>query len=87
MITACCIELRLQEMTMNEKLTMIGLIFFNIYRLNQVIKQQDEMTEELKALRSNNDVLKQKYEKDTQNLETQVFTLKKKLAEVRFLWH
>ena len=85
MITACCIELRLQEMTMNEKLTMIGLIFFNIYRLNQVIKQQDEMTEELKALRSNNDVLKQKYEKDTQNLETQVFTLKKKLAEVRFL--
>ena len=87
MITACCIELRLQEMTMNEKLIMIGLIFFNIYRLNQVIKQQDEMTEELKALRSNNDVLKQKYEKDTQNLETQVFTLKKKLAEVRFLWH
>ena len=85
MITACCIELRLQEMTMNEKLTMIGLIFFNIYRLNQVIKQQDEMTEELKTLRSNNDVLKQKYEKDTQNLETQVFTLKKKLAEVRFL--
>ena len=85
MITACCIELRLQEMTMNEKLTMIGLIFFNIYRLNQVIKQQDEMTEELKALRSNNDVLKQKYEKDTQNLETQVFTLKKKLAEVRCL--
>ena len=85
MITACCIELRLQEMTMNEKLTMIGLIFFNIYRLNQVIKQQDEMTEELKALRSNNDVLKQNYEKDTQNLETQVFTLKKKLAEVRFL--
>ena len=87
MITACCIELRLQEMTMNEKLTMIGLIFFNIYRLNQVIKQQDEMTDELKALRSNNDLLKQKYEKDTQNLETQVFTLKKKLAEVRFLWH
>ena len=85
MITACCIELRLQEMTMNEKLTMIGLIFFNIYRLNQVIKQQDEMTDELKALRSNNDLLKQKYEKDTQNLETQVFTLKKKLAEVRFL--
>ena len=84
MITACCIELRLQEMTMNEKLTMIGLIFFNIYRLNQVIKQQDEMTDELKALRSNNDLLKQKYEKDTQNLETQVFTLKKKLAEVRF---
>ena len=69
----------------NEKLTMIGLIFFNIYRLNQVIKQQDEMTDELKALRSNNDLLKQKYEKDTQNLETQVFTLKKKLAEVRFL--
>ena len=85
MITACCIELRLQEMTMNEKLIMIGLIFFNIYRLNQVIKQQDEMTDELKALRSNNDLLKQKYEKDTQNLETQVFTLKKKLAEVRFL--
>ena len=85
MITACCIELRLQEMTMNEKLTMIGLIFFNIYRLNQVIKQQDEMTDELKALRSNNDLLKQKYEKDTQNLETQVFTLKKKLAEVRCL--
>ena len=85
MITACCIELRAQEMTMNEKLTMIGLIFFNIYRLNQVIKQQDEMTDELKALRSNNDLLKQKYEKDTQNLETQVFTLKKKLAEVRFL--
>ena len=85
MITACCIELRVQEMTMNEKLTMIGLIFFNIYRLNQVIKQQDEMTDELKALRSNNDLLKQKYEKDTQNLETQVFTLKKKLAEVRFL--
>ena len=85
MITACCIELRLQEMTMNEKLTMIGLIFFNIYRLNQVIKQQDEMTDELKALRSNNDLLKKKYEKDTQNLETQVFTLKKKLAEVRFL--
>ena len=85
MITACCIELRLQGMTMNEKLTMIGLIFFNIYRLNQVIKQQDEMTDELKALRSNNDLLKQKYEKDTQNLETQVFTLKKKLAEVRFL--
>ena len=85
MITACCIELRVQEMTMNEKLTMIGLIFFNIYRLNQVIKQQDEMTDELKALRSNNDLLKQKCEKDTQNLETQVFTLKKKLAEVRFL--
>ena len=85
MITACCIELRVQEMTMNEKLTMIGLIFFNIYRLNQVIKQQDEMTDELKALRSNNDLLKQKYEKDTQNLEIQVFTLKKKLAEVRFL--
>lgn len=63
------------------------LIFFNIYRLNQVIKQQDEMTEELKTLRSNNDLLKQKYEQDTQNLETQVFTLKKKLAEVRFLWH
>ena len=43
------------------------------------------MTDELKALRSNNDLLKQKYEKDTQNLETQVFNLKKKLAEVRFL--
>lgn len=63
------------------------LIFFNFYRLNQVIKQQDEMTEELKTLRSNNDLLEQKYEQDTQNLETQVFTLKKKLAEVRFLWH
>ena len=25
-ITACCIELRVQEMNMNEKLTMIGLI-------------------------------------------------------------
>ena len=24
-ITACCIELRVQEMTMNKKLTMIGL--------------------------------------------------------------
>ena len=25
-ITACCIEFRVQEMTMNKKLTMIGLI-------------------------------------------------------------
>ena len=25
-ITACCIELRVQEMTANEKLTMIGLL-------------------------------------------------------------
>ena len=29
-ITACCIELRVQEITMNEKLTMIGLIVENL---------------------------------------------------------
>ena len=28
-ITACCIEIRVQELTMNKKLTMIGLIYFN----------------------------------------------------------
>ena len=27
-ITACCIELRVQEMAMNEKLTMIGLMLW-----------------------------------------------------------
>ena len=29
-ITACRIELRVQEMTMNEKLTMIGLTFYSV---------------------------------------------------------
>ena len=37
-ITACCIEHQLQEMTMNKKLTMIGLIiviyvFYKLYEL------------------------------------------------------
>ena len=29
-ITACCIELRVQEITMNEKVTMIGLTIFQM---------------------------------------------------------
>ena len=29
-ITACRIELRVQEITMNEKLTMIGLTFYSV---------------------------------------------------------
>ena len=33
-ITACCIELRVQAMAMNEKLTMIGLIVIFLYILN-----------------------------------------------------
>ena len=31
-ITAYCIELRVQEMTMNEKITMIDLTLLNIFR-------------------------------------------------------
>ena len=31
-ITACCIELRVQEMTMNKKLTMIGLTGFPLFQ-------------------------------------------------------
>ena len=34
-ITACCIELQVQEMTMNEKLTMIGLSFE--YKLTELV--------------------------------------------------
>ena len=35
-ITACCIELRVQEMTMNEKLTMIGLKYTSMYFFRQI---------------------------------------------------
>ena len=35
-ITACRIELRVQEMTMNEKLTMIGLKYTSMYFFRQI---------------------------------------------------
>ena len=37
-ITACCIKLRVQEMTMNKKLTMIGLTIVNNAIFNWVLK-------------------------------------------------
>ena len=35
-ITACCIELQVQEMTMNEKLTMIGLTKNSVLKIQNL---------------------------------------------------